>query len=188
MQVCQACNTTAPIPSRYCTHCGVLLAVGPTAVPPPATSRGGLLFFALACVPLFCLCAGLFGKVLSPEQTPITPDKSELSSTEIPKPVKPSLSPLELRSLLASAYQSHIEQTNPHLNFIQTEIVKVKGGYALFAKHTYFNRYSFDIGDLSQNVSTWIAANRPDLEAAQIIRVGVKDAQGYSGSCWLNLH
>lgn len=76
---------------------------------------------------------------------------------------------------------------SPNLNYIKTKYTKTRGGYALWAVHTYYGRYSFDIGPLASEVRDWMSANYSDLEKAGVVRVGVMDAQGYSGSAWFDL-
>lgn len=74
------------------------------------------------------------------------------------------------RENLTREYQAFLHDTNPHLNYIEGRVTKVKGGYALWGSHTYFSQYSFTIGPLGPNVSAWITAigapfNTPRLSA-----------------------
>jgi len=73
------------------------------------------------------------------------------------------------------------------VNYIETSISKQKGGYALFASHEYFGRYTFSIGGTSKVLEEWIDNNRNALHHAKIVRVGVRDKQDYGGSVWFNV-
>lgn len=92
-----------------------------------------------------------------------------------------------IREQLAEDYRQTIATANSHLNFIQKKITKVKGGYAIWAVHTYFSEYSFKIGSDAHVTSNWIISNLERLHNANIVQVGLKSDNGYSGSCWLKV-
>lgn len=60
-------------------------------------------------------------------------------------------------------------------------------GYTLWASHSYFSRCSLKIGPLAGEMEDWIDENGEALRAASVVRVGVMDADGYSGSVWFNV-
>ncbi|HXU34849.1 MAG TPA: hypothetical protein VN937_00530, partial [Blastocatellia bacterium] len=93
-----------------------------------------------------------------------------------------------LRFQLEGLYRDLMATANPHLNFITSKTTKVKGGYAIWAIHTYFNEYSFKIGSDAQITSAWIGANWSSLHDANIVQVGLKSDDGYEGSCWLKVN
>jgi hypothetical protein len=61
-----------------------------------------------------------------------------------------------LRESLRSEYQAVMTGANPHLNFIDSKLTKVKGGWALWATHEYFSRYTFTIGNNGPLGQRWI--------------------------------
>lgn len=79
----------------------------------------------------------------------------------------------QLRDELARDYQQLVTGANPHLNFIGSRITKTKGGFALWATHEFFTRYSLSSGDDASVIQEWISRNREKLEEAGIVRVGL---------------
>lgn len=93
----------------------------------------------------------------------------------------------KLRQTLRYEYQVLISTANPHLNFIDTKLTKVKGGYALWATHEYFSQFTFSIGGNGPLVSKWIDENHNTLSDAEIVRVGVMGRGSYAGSVWFDV-
>jgi hypothetical protein len=93
----------------------------------------------------------------------------------------------ELRERLKDDYQSIIAAANPHLNYIGSKITKTKGGYALWATHTYFSQYSLTIGEDAHVIEAWIDKNRSELKQAGIVRVGLMGTESYAGSSYFDL-
>lgn len=92
-----------------------------------------------------------------------------------------------LREWLQEEYRKTVAEANPYLNFIKASITKTKHGYALWAVHSYFNRYSFKAGDDAHVVKQWIDKHREQLSKAEIHRVGLMDEDTSGGSCWYDL-
>lgn len=96
---------------------------------------------------------------------------------------------VNLREHLRATFERYMQAANSHLNFIKVKL-KSKGGKngdALFAVHTYFTQYTFDIGPTAKEVSDWIDAYRTELNQAGITRVGVASRDNWSGSTWFDL-
>jgi hypothetical protein len=102
------------------------------------------------------------------------------------KVIEPLREP-QLREALRAQYQQFAAATFSNLNGIQTKLTPAKGGYALWATHEYFNRYTFSIGPAAPVVSAWIAAHREELLAARIVRVGVMGRDSYDGYCYFDV-
>ncbi|MCI0391005.1 MAG: hypothetical protein MOB07_19850 [Acidobacteria bacterium] len=138
-----------------------------------------------------CVLGGLIMYMDKPSKSPSSSANQTVSEVKetpfyIPPTPIPS-SPEQKRELLKESYKVALSLANPHLNYIETSISKQKGGYALFASHEYFGRYTFSIGGNAKVVEEWIAKNRNALYHAKIVRVGVRDKQGYGGSIWFNI-
>lgn len=91
------------------------------------------------------------------------------------------------RERLRGQYQDLLSEANPQLNFIQSKLTKMKGGYALWAVHDYFSRYTFSIGSDAKVVQAWIDENRTELHNAEIVRVGVMGRGGFASYCWFDV-
>lgn len=133
----------------------------------------------------------LRAKALLSEIPPTAPEYGEatklLSQLE-PRIRKAAVAEIPvLREHLAEDFRQTVATANSHLNFIQKKITKVKGGYAIWAVHTYFSEYSFKIGSDAHVTSAWIITNLESLHKANIVQVGLKSDNGYSGSCWLKV-
>ncbi len=72
------------------------------------------------------------------------------------------------------------EVNHNYYNYVTTKIKKSKGGYTLWAYHSFFGQYEFEIGNFGKEVSAWIARNRYTLKAAKITRVGVHGTGPYA--------
>lgn len=94
---------------------------------------------------------------------------------------------VSVRDRLKSNYRELMATANPHLNFIESQLTKGKGGYQIWAVHTYFSQYSFSIGEDAKITSRWIVSNHENLVRAQIKTVGVKGEGPFRGSCWLTV-
>ena len=92
-----------------------------------------------------------------------------------------------LREALRKEYEEMLTEANPHLNSINTKIVKNGKSLTLYGVHTYFSQYSFKIGSLGPSVSEWIATNRTRLEEAGISRVGVMGEGDFASWAWFEL-
>lgn len=93
----------------------------------------------------------------------------------------------DLRFQLEGQYRDVMAKANPHLNYIESKTTKVKGGYAIWAVHTYFSSYSFKIGSDARVTSDWIIANWSALHNANVVQVGLKSDNGYGGWCSLKV-
>jgi hypothetical protein len=92
-----------------------------------------------------------------------------------------------LREALRRDYEEMLAEANPHLNSINTKLVKNGKTLTLYGVHTYFSQYSFKIGSLGPAVSDWIAKNRTRLEEAGISRVGVMGEGAFASWAWYEL-
>jgi hypothetical protein len=90
------------------------------------------------------------------------------------------------RVRLKEDYVAAMIVAHPHLNFIKGKVTPIKGGHAIWATHSFFGRYTLEIGGTAKVVQAWISANRDELRRLQIKRVGVM-GDGYSGSSWLEI-
>lgn len=86
----------------------------------------------------------------------------------------------KLRDELARDYRQLISDANPHLNFIDFKITKAKGGFALWATHDFFSKYSLSSGDESAIIQEWLSRNGQKLADAGIVRVGLMGNGPYS--------
>jgi hypothetical protein len=100
-----------------------------------------------------------------------------------PTPTPPvlSLSPEYYRGQLENDYLAMINQVNHgYYNHVTAQVKKSKGGYTLYAYHSFFGRYEFDIGNFGKEVSAWINKNYARLKLAKITRVGVHGTGPYA--------
>lgn len=93
----------------------------------------------------------------------------------------------KLREEVANDYQQLIAGANPHLNYIQSKMTKIRGGYALWATHEFFTQYSFSSGNDASVVQEWIGRNRGKLADAQIVRVGLMGRGGFASYCYFDI-
>jgi len=91
------------------------------------------------------------------------------------------------REQLRPEYETFLQTTSSHLNYIRVTMKKGNGGYVLMGVHSYFGRYSFSIGPLGPAASGWMAEHCCELQLAGIKRIGVQDQQGYGGFCWFDV-
>jgi hypothetical protein len=85
-----------------------------------------------------------------------------------------------LRNRLADDYRNTVASANPHLNYIDKKITKVKGGHALWATHDFFTRYTLSAGNDAHVISAWIDRHSEELREAGIVRVGVMGTGPYA--------
>lgn len=85
-----------------------------------------------------------------------------------------------LRDRLADDYRNTVASANPHLNYIDKKITKVKGGHALWATHDFFTRYTLSAGNDAHVISAWIDQHSGELREAGIVRVGVMGTGPYA--------
>ena len=63
----------------------------------------------------------------------------------------------------------------------------MKGGFALYAYHEFFNEYEFSAGDDAKLIQAWAGMHSRDLSKFQIVRVGVMGRGAYSSGTWYDL-
>lgn len=187
---CPRCRFNNPLDARFCNSCGAQMPIG---IQQPKTntetkSTKQLLIIAAIALGIIWLAYQLRPTALrsSSVQTDSQPTASPAAETTPVAPV-PDLPPAALRDRLENNYRSTVAKANPYMNFIKSQITKMKGGYALWAVHDGFTQSSFSYGDDAKIVSAWIDTNREDLKKAQIKRVGFKNESGYLGSCFYDL-
>jgi hypothetical protein len=147
--------------------------------------RSRLFYFTVASIAVivtlfFTAIIGVYMR--SSSGSPATSPTLALSTKNPP----PTPSALDMRETLRVSYEEMLSRSMPHLNFIRAKVIKGQNGYELYGVHSYFSRYSFDIGHLAKDVRAWMLPNRSVLEYAGIVRVGVKDAD-YGGATWFNV-
>lgn len=94
----------------------------------------------------------------------------------------------EMRKQLEGSFRDCVAGANTHLNFIGSRITKVKGGYAIWATHEFFTRYSFSAGNDADIVQAWINRNRQDLKDCNIVRVGLMGTGPFSSYTYFDLN
>ena len=92
-----------------------------------------------------------------------------------------------LREQLAAEYRQLVADANPHLNFVESRITKIKGGYALWATHDFFSQYSLSSGDDAKVIQEWIYRNEQRLEDSEVVRVGLMGRGPYSSWVYFNV-
>lgn len=113
-----------------------------------------------------------------------TPEYKEAQS--LLKKIAARRAPL-LREELAADYKEVVSNANTHLNYIDTKLTKVKGGFALWATHEYFSQFTLSIGNDAHVISAWIDSHRDDLKQAGIVRVGVMGKGGYASWSYFDI-
>jgi hypothetical protein len=87
------------------------------------------------------------------------------------------MTPAQLRDYLGRIYVMLIRGINPSLNDISVHCDPWGGGsisHSLYAEHPYFSEYSFSSGPMQGLVRQWIINNRPEIDRAGIVHVGVR--------------
>jgi len=115
----------------------------------------------------------------------MTPTPVPAVVTQAEKPEE--LTPEEIRKSLEVSYRLTMSEQNLSLNFIKSKYTKGEKGYSLWAVHTFFSRYSFDIGPNARTVQAWINENRVDLDKAKVVRVGVMNPDGDNDRTWFDI-
>lgn len=172
----------------------------PESVPPKQTgfSKGTIVFCGILIVAVF-LVVVFFDD--STERLNITRNRNSGESNISTKPTsnvnvnanskvsakQKAEDARDLRFQLEGQYRDVMAKANPHLNYIESKTTKVKGGYAIWAVHTYFSEYSFKIGSDAPITSDWIVANWSSLHDANVVQVGLKSDNGYGGWCSLKV-
>lgn len=82
------------------------------------------------------------------------------------------------RARLADEYQRLLVLLYPRHNFIKIRTAAIGDKFALYGRHSCFNRFSFDLGDQGPTVSRWVGERHVALRAAGILRVGVEGDDG----------
>ena len=110
-----------------------------------------------------------------------SPQAAPAVSAPTPTPPRLSLNPDYYRLELETDYLRMINEVNHgYYNHVTTKIKKSKGGYTLYAYHSFFNQYQFQIGSFGKEVSAWIDKNYSTLKLAKITRVGVHGTGPYA--------
>jgi hypothetical protein len=105
-----------------------------------------------------------------------------------PTPAPLSLNPDYYRGQLENDYLRMINEVNHnYYNHVTTAVKKSKSGYTLWAYHSFFGQYEFQIGNFGKGVSAWIDQNRDRLKIAKITRVGVHGTGPYASSTWYDI-
>jgi hypothetical protein len=177
MATCQRCQTIDKTGAQLCPRCGIPLQLadrGQPAVPPLLIVIGVLGLLAV----LFFVALGLLlHRVRAPP--PQTGPAARADAT----PARP-LTPPEQRAQLAAEYEALLKAAMPHLNYIEVQTQKGKGGYTLWGYHEFFTEYTFSAGSDGPAVQEWIRANSAALRDAGIVRVGVHGRGAYASSTW----
>jgi len=102
-----------------------------------------------------------------------------------PTPARLTLEPSYYRLELETDYLHMINEVNHgYYNHVEVKVKKAKGGYTLYAYHSFFNQYQFQIGDFGKKVSAWVSSNRAKLRLAKITRVGVYGTGAYASGTY----
>ncbi len=112
-------------------------------------------------------------------------EQNEAEEQRFVRQMEPALRPAWQK--LRVKYRQIVASANPEYNFIQTQIMRNERSYVLFATHSMFTSYSFDIGPTARMVAKWIAAQRTELRRAHITHVGLMNEDGQLGYCWLEV-
>lgn len=112
--------------------------------------------------------------------------KAEIKAKSDPNRQLNASEQASLRERLASQYASLMSQENPHLNYIGSKTTRMKGGYAIWATHEFFTRYTFSTGSDGPLTQRFIQDNWRDLERANVVRVGAMGTGPYSSYCWFD--
>lgn len=76
------------------------------------------------------------------------------------------------------------EVNHGYYNHVTTKVKKSRSGYTLFAYHSFFNQYQFQIGDFGKEVQAWTNKNYATLKLAKITRVGVYGTGPYASGTY----
>ena len=116
------------------------------------------------------------------------PASAELTPTPAPAPT-PSLNPVLYHPQLEADYLNMINEVNHnYYNYVTTGIKKSKGGYTLWAYHSFFGQYEFEIGNFGKEVSAWISKNYTILKRGKITRVGVHGTGPYASYTYFDVN
>lgn len=147
-------------------------------------SKPQMVVLGLVC---FLILAGIH-KYLSSRSSYSPPTSNQTSPLENPSsPVAlpatdasplPTPSLTQRRDALKISYKLVMSASHTHLNYIEASLTKNKQGWALWADHPYFGRYTLSIGGTAKVIEKWINNNRDELTATGINRVGVRDSEG----------
>jgi transcriptional regulator with XRE-family HTH domain len=101
----------------------------------------------------------------------------------------PSLNPVLYHPQLEADYLNMInEVSHNYYNYVTTGIKKSKGGYTLWAYHSFFGQYEFEIGPFGKEVSAWISKNYTILKRGKITRVGVHGTGPYASYTYFEVN
>ncbi len=180
---CQKCGLRNLMGDRYCAKCGH---------PLPSATSSKTVITVMAVVGGLALLGVLSQAVREPERNNLAPSPSPVAFAPVstPTPMTPAQRKeheLRTREALQVEYVQLLELGNPDLNFIQSKLTKMKGGYALWGVHDYFSQFSFSIGPDGKLVEEWVGNNREKLLEAGIVRVGVMGRGGYSSWAYFDV-
>jgi hypothetical protein len=125
--------------------------------------------------------AGTYIVALSIKRSPQAATTPYRQPTPTPTPARLTLDPSYYRLELETNYLQMInEVNNNYYNHVTTKLTKSKSGYTLYAYHSFFGQYEFQIGNFGKEVSAWITRNYSKLKLAKITRVGVHGTGPYA--------
>jgi hypothetical protein len=112
-----------------------------------------------------------------------------LANLPATQPTVTKQTPVQLRETLSAEYHTLIAEQYSHLNAVGSKTTKTKGGYALWATHDFFGRYTFSAGRQARVIGQWIYENTARLKKAEINKVGVMSNERSLGdsSCWFDV-
>lgn len=82
------------------------------------------------------------------------------------------------RQTLANEYQQFLSRLFSNYNYIKVETKDLGTGFALYGRHSFFSKYTFDVGPQGPTVSQWVSKRAGALRAARIRQVGVRSDSG----------
>ena len=133
---------------------------------------------------VFILCVLIAGLTKSNRVSrPVAALSSQATST--PTPARLTLEPSYYRLQMETEYLHLINEVNHgYYNHVEVKVKKAKGGYTLYAYHSFFNQYQFQIGNFGKEVQAWVSKNYATLKLAKIIRVGVYGTGAYASGTY----
>lgn len=212
MKVCPVCGILNPDEFNFCQACPTQLGPAENIVAETKTKARWYALILVACA-LGIAGVGLsittFGP--SPNEPPsklapvvLSGDTASASSDDsapatiatkppTPKPefvdISPSAAPKKVatKEEIANLWKGIVARTNPHLNYVDVKIQKSGKGFAIYATHDYFTRYTMSAGSDAKVCEEFIQLTRDELAAAKIVRVGFWGTGPYSSGCWLEV-
>lgn len=90
------------------------------------------------------------------------------------------------RNQFAAEYQALLRRLYPNYNYLTVRIAPLGNSFALYGRHSFFNRYSFALGPEGPAIERWANERATRLRAADISQVGVESEDG--GAVFFSLH